>query len=409
MPVKDGLQERMHSAMDWGRGLLIRCGYRRAVVQHMAGVEAEDDEREQPNRRTQFVRGLSAQHPAVLGAAALLLLPALLGLQAVFTSGLWSGGSQDRLLRETHDDFIHISWLVGRLKRLPQEKPVVCLLGGSSAREAIVDGSSLAARVADAGGQIVSAFDMGSSNQTLAATLAVVDNLPQARGVAVIGVNIGRFSCTLADNVNQMQGCELLLDSRALRRFLSRYDSGWKQYIGIVPGIATYLASYVRERASELRSFRVSSVSYELHRWSADTMRTDSQKRRMVRRWTQLRGAGFRRNFALNLSLLEEAIAAARQKGYEVLLLDLPRNDEIIGGSLSWATTKYQDACRRLASESGVRYVDLNQRVTLANSDFWDLFHLVGGARVRWESALADELAAMLTSAASSTSAREDR
>ena len=68
------------------------------------------------------------------------------------------------------------------------------MLGGSSAREAIVSGEDLAADVAQAGGPAITAYDLGSSNQNFAQSLAVIDNLPDTPAWVLIGVNLGRFT-----------------------------------------------------------------------------------------------------------------------------------------------------------------------------------------------------------------------
>ena len=99
-----------------------------------------------------FRRGLRNRNPLVLVVALALLVPALLGIQSWFTSGAWSAVPVQRWVRNATDDYMVVSWMVGRLKQHPPEVPLAVLLGGSSGREAIVSGPSLAREVEADGG-----------------------------------------------------------------------------------------------------------------------------------------------------------------------------------------------------------------------------------------------------------------
>jgi len=140
-----------------------------------------------------FRVGLRVRSPLVLVVAA-LLLPALLLLRAFFTSGAWSNIPFHYWVREPHDDPAVVSWSVGRAKQRPPGVPAVYLVGGSSAREGIVSGPSLAADVRLLERPQSVAWNMSSSLQTFAESLAIADNIPATDARIVIGVNPGRFS-----------------------------------------------------------------------------------------------------------------------------------------------------------------------------------------------------------------------
>ena len=164
-----------------------------------------------------FRRGFRSRSPLVLLAAAVLLLPALLGFQWLFTSGAWTVVPLDRALRNPQDSFIYVSWMVGRARREPPDTPGLYLLGGSSARESIVGGDALAAEIEALGGPRVAAYDLGSMNQNFAESLAVVDSVPDTPAWLLVGVNLGRFTSTREVNAEQAEGREFLLRSTAIR------------------------------------------------------------------------------------------------------------------------------------------------------------------------------------------------
>ena len=168
-----------------------------------------------------FSRGFRNRNPLVLVVAALLLVPALLGFQWLFTSGAWTAVPLDRALRNPEDSFTYISWMVGKARQDEPSVPGLYLLGGSSARESIVGGDSLAAEIREAGGPDVVAYDLGSINQNFAESLSVVDAAPDTPAWLLVGINLGRFTATRDQNAQQAQGREFLLDSDAVHEFVS--------------------------------------------------------------------------------------------------------------------------------------------------------------------------------------------
>jgi hypothetical protein len=343
-----------------------------------------------------FRRGFRNRSPLVLVAAAALLVPALLGFQWLFTSGTWTVVPLDRALRNPEDSFVYISWMVGRAQRTPPDTPGLYLLGGSSARESIVGGDALAAEIEDLGGPRVAAYDLGSINQNFAESLAVVDSVPDTPAWLLVGVNLGRFTATREDNAMQAQGRELLLRSGAVREFVA---SAWgleKYQYTILPGIWSYVTGWVRKHGDKLLEGDPPSTDYELHRYSAETRRSDSQKKRLVAKWNTTRKPVFARNRVANLQMLEALLAEARERGVNVVLLELPLNQEIVKDSFAASQRRYRIPVARLAGKYGYPYLDLNERVDIPSRYFQDLSHLIAPGRIIWQHALAEELAALL-------------
>jgi hypothetical protein len=343
-----------------------------------------------------FGRGFHNRNPLVLVAAALLLAPALLGFQWLFTSGAWTVVPLDTALRSPEDSFTYISWLVGRARQDQPGTPGLYLLGGSSARESIVSGDALAAEIREAGGPEVAAYDLGSINQNFAQSLSVVDSAPDTPAWLLVGVNLGRFTATEEQNAVQAEGRELLLESGAVQDFVSSEWGLQKYSYTILPGIWAYITDWMRKHGSALLGGEPPSTPYALHRYSAKTRRSDSQKQRLVKKWNASRKPVFEQNLDANLEMLEALLAHARERGVKVVLLELPLNEEIVGDSFDESQGQYQEPVAALAREYGAPYVDLNQTLDIPSRDFQDLSHLIAPGRVIWQHALAKELARLI-------------
>jgi hypothetical protein len=346
-----------------------------------------------------FKRGFRNRNPLVLIAAALLLVPALLGFQWLFTSGAWTALPLDRVLRNPEDSFTYVSWQVGHARQDEPSVPGLYLLGGSSARESIVGGDSLAAEIRKAGGPDVVAYDLGSINQNFAESLSVVDAAPDTPAWLLVGINLGRFTATRDQNAQQAQGREFLLDSDAVHSFVSSRWGLEKYQYTILPGIWAYITDWMRKHGGSLLEGDPPSTEYELHRYSEETRRSDSQKKRLVTKWNKSRRPVFEQNRVANLQMLEELLAQAKERGVQVVLLELPLNEEIVKDSFDASQRRYQVPVTKLAEKYGYPYLDLNDKVDIPSRDFQDLSHLIAPGRVIWQHALAEELTRLLSAA----------
>ena len=112
----------------------------------------------------------------------------------------------------------------------------------------------------------------------------------------------------------------------------------------------------------------------------------------MVEQWNTERAPVFDKHVDYNLAMLEQLLIRARERGVDVVLLELPWNREIIGDELDDAYERTSRASAALAEEYGVPYIDYSAELPLDNGDFHDLSHLVEPGRVMWERRLAEEL-----------------
>lgn len=343
-----------------------------------------------------FVRGYRNNNPLVLLAALALLVPCLLGLELLFTSGAWSSVSLDHWLRKSSDDYVYVSWAVANAKQDPPDEPTLYLLGGSSARESITSGDALEQAIVEAGGPDTEAYDLGSMNQNFAQSLAIIDNVPDTPAVAIVGINPGRFTPDRGANQKQAAGRELLLKSSFLRRYVTEESGKYRYTYTILPGILSYLTSYVQEHQDDLLSGRLPTRTYGQHRYNIKHIHTVKQKQRMVERWNRQRAPVFRKHLDYNLAMLEQLLERARARGVDVVLLELPWNRAIIGGDWDHAFEQYRPRVAALAEEHGVPYIDYSAELPLENGYFHDLSHLVEPGRVLWERRLAEELVKLL-------------
>jgi hypothetical protein len=343
-----------------------------------------------------FGAGFRNRNPLVLLIAAALLVPALLGLEYLFTSGAWSVVPLKYCLRNTGDSFTYISWTVGHNKRRPPQMPAVYLTGGSAAREAIVSGPSLAAEVRRDGGPRVAAWDLACINQNFAETLAVADNVPDSPAWVLIGVNLGRFTSFPAQNEQQVIGRDLVLKSSFLQQYVSRVYGRYTYSYTILPGIFSYLTSYLKKDGSALLAAKPAARVYIQHQYTLSGIHTPGQKERMVAKWNADRYPVFHRNLAYNLAMLEQLVARCEQRGVHAVIVELPLNEDVVKGRFDKALAEYRVPVQALARERGVPYVDFNHDVAIPSADFHDLSHLVEPGRVLWQKRLAEELVALL-------------
>jgi hypothetical protein len=343
-----------------------------------------------------FGAGFRSRSPLVLLVAAALLIAALLGFDYLFTSGAWTSVPMKYWMRKASDDYTFVSWTVGANKQHPPKTPAVYLLGGSTAREAITSGDSLAADIERRGGPKTVAWDLGSINQNFAQSLAIADNVPNSPAWILIGLNVGRFTPDRGANMEQVVGRELLLKSAFLQQYVARQYGRYRYSRTILPGIFSYFTSYVDEHGAELLKGSVPTREYGQHRYNLKHIHTVAQKERMVAIWNKRRYAVFKRNLAFNLAMLEQLLIRCQERGLHPVLVELPNNRDLIGERLDYAAAQYQKPAHALAAKYDVPYVDFNRELAIPNADFHDLSHLVEPGRVIWQDRLAEELVRLM-------------
>jgi hypothetical protein len=287
-----------------------------------------------------------------------------------------------------------VSWMVGRLKQDPPSLPMVVLLGGSSGRECIVGGPSLAGDVQDEGGPEIVAYNLSSRMQRYAQSWAIVDNLPNTPTTVLIGVNLGRFTTSPASNYNQVIGRELLLKSETLRSFVVRRSGEHRYSYTILPGIFSALTSYAQQRERDvLFRGRLHVPPYREHQFDRRTPLTATEKEALVDKWLTKYQPAFDKVLDFNLQMLDRLVAQAQRRGLGVVIVELPWNEEIVGERFDAAMTRYRVPTLAIADKYRVPYLDFNERADIPSEYFLDLSHLLPAGRVIWQAELAGELA----------------
>jgi len=299
-------------------------------------------------------------------------------------------------VRNSTDDYMVVSWTVGRLKRHPPDRPLAVLLGGSSGREAIVSGPSLAREVEADGGPAIVAHNLSSRMQRYAQSWAIVDNLPDTPTTVLVGVNLGRFTTSPKSNYNQVIGRELLLKSDSLRRWVNERSGEHKYSYTILPGIFSALASYLQQRENDLLyKGRLHPKPYRPHAFDGRKALPDAAKQELVQKWLKKYYPAFRKVHEFDAAMLDGLIQEGRRRGLDMVIVELPWNREIIGDSFAEAMTAYRTPTQAIAEKYDVPYLDFNEEVDIPSEYFLDLSHLRPEGRAIWQSELARRLAAL--------------
>jgi len=344
---------------------------------------------------TSFKRGLHNKNPLVLLAAGVLTVAALLGLQALFTSGAWTVIPLKYWVRSPGDAFMVVSWNTSALKRDPPKRPLVVLTAGSSGREAIWSGDSLAAQVKEDGGPSIVASNLSSPKQSIGQSLAILDNLPTAPATTVlIGVNLSRLYEPVDDSLQQVIGRNLLLKSDTLRRFAVSHFGRYKYSYTILPGLLSSLTTLVKTYGTELTQGDLKLVHYDPHPFDN---RPDLTPARLqsLRKWANsVRPLNaLKANLGSTVALLDTMIKRGRARGLNIVLVELPHNPGVAGPGLARAQAYYRGPIRALAAKYDISYIDFNDQLGLKASDYYDFSHLRPSGRDLWQAKLSQVIA----------------
>ncbi len=343
-----------------------------------------------------FSRGFHQRHPLVLAAAALVTVLALLLLQGVLFRGGLTAVDEGRLLRITHDDYVHVSVKVQELKKDPPKTRTVYLFGGSGTMECFVSEASLGAAISRDAGQPVRVVSLAAHQESMGMTLALVDNLPAGPATLAIGLAPIRVTGKPARDASLLGGHELLVRSSRLEQLSPKYFGRPAPRTGAIPGIFDYVGSYLRERATSDAPWGT-RITYATHYypWGAKG-HTQLGKRRNVLYVLAKDVTLYRKYGDYNFAMLEEILKLARERGFDVVLYDQPLNASAAGPTWNGVVPAYRKRATDLARRYGVPYVHIERKVKLVDQDFADLFHLLAPARLKWQPVMARQIAATL-------------
>jgi DNA-binding transcriptional MerR regulator len=324
----------------------------------------------------------------------------------VFQSALVHGGltlvAEGRLLRITHDDYLHLAYRIAELRQEPSQQPTIYLFGGSGTMECFIDEQSLGAEVAAASGQDVRVVSLAAHQQSMAMSLALVDNLPDGPALLAVGLAPIRLTTSPDEDAGLLSGRPLLVRSPRLEALAQRFYGQSPGAFGVMPGFFDYFGSYVKARDGRKGRPRPgASLIYAKHYYPPGAKgHLPLGKRRNVLYVLENDVRLYRLYSAYNLAVLEEILKLARERGFSVALYDQPLNTSAAGPDWAGVVPAYRAECRRLAREYGVAYLHIERAVALKDDDFADLFHLLAPGRAKWQPEMARQLAAALRSPA---------
>lgn len=348
------------------------------------------------HRRRWFGRGFRQRNPLVLAAAAALAVGVLLAFQSAVLGGGITAVDEGRLLRITHDDYLHLSYRIAELRKDPPETRTIYLFGGSGTMECIISEETLAAAVSRGSGEPLRVVSLAAHQQSMAMSLALIDNLPPGPAVVALGLAPIRVTGTPERDQRLLSGQPLLLRSARLAELSPRLYGKEAPATGELPGVFSYLGSYLRERPSSgvPWGFR---LEYEKHYYPPGAKgHLPLGKRRNVLYVLEKDVQLYRKYADYNFAVLEEVLKLARERGLAVVLYDQPLNSSAAGPDWAGVVPAYRARARELAARYGVPYLHIERAVDLHDDDFADLFHLLAHGRAKWQPEMARQLAAAL-------------
>ncbi len=340
----------------------------------------------------------------MLVAAAVLLVLALGGLQVLIASGRFIALPEGSYLRINHDDYVHVTYTAAELRQDPPEGTVVYLFGGSGAMESFSTEASLAQQISAAAGGEVDVVSLAAHGQSLAQTLAIIDNLPQGDGRDLIAVGLApmRLTADPAWDARLLEGRPMPLVSPRLASVMAEEGYQDRPLVGVLPGVFDYLSAYVKARGSGGQLW-LQPIDYYPHYYGAGPVHTIEQKMREAAHHIAEDEVAYEKYGAYNLRMLAEVTALARERGYAVTWFEQPLNMAAAdaSGKPTWGgvVPDARRATAALAAELDVPYLRLQAQTGIDNQDFGDIFHLVASGREKWQPVMAEAFGGVLRGA----------
>ena len=332
----------------------------------------------------------------MLLAAAFFTVVVIFAVQGLLFGGGLTTVDEGRLLRITHDDYVHVSVRVQELRKDPPATRTIYLFGGSGTMECFVSEASLAVAVSRESGQHVQVVSLAAHQESMAMSLVLVDNLPSGPATLALGLAPIRVTGAPERDAELLSGKTLLVRSPRLAALAPRYFGKKPPSTGAIPGLFDYVGSYLKERAAG-KALWGTPIIYETHYypWGAKG-HLPLGKRRNVLHVLEKDVKLYRKYADYNFAMLEEILKLADERGFDVVLYDQPLNASAAGPDWNGVVPAYRKRARELAERYAVPYLHIERGVKLRDDDFADLFHLLAPGRLKWQPEMARALASAL-------------
>jgi hypothetical protein len=292
-------------------------------------------DRSRPSRRLARLRWPPVAHGLLL-----------LGLACLLALAAGPAGPAAATAPQAGSDWNHALKVLLSMRSRPPSAPLVFLLGDSLAREGTVSDRSWSNAVRHYGEPNVAVRNLGSRNQTFDHSAALVTLMPARPAIVFISVDPGRFAS----------------------------------------GRTTPITSLDADLAAR----------HAQHHYKDADIMSWSRKQSMLRAWVQRSYPVFRARYLANLLRLDALLTTCERRRVHAVLLDLPMNMQLIGSAMDVPIETYREGCRSLAALHGVPYVNLASRAQLTNDDYYDIAHMVGSGRVKFQKLLAQKTVTLL-------------
>jgi hypothetical protein len=351
------------------------------------------------SRRAAFARGARASGIGAPLLALLLAVGVIATAVAIVSHGDYVAVPESRLLRLGGDDATHIAYQVSAIRQRQSDAVPVYVLGGSAMREATISDGSIGRALTSRSGYATEAFTLAGNEQTFAHDRAIIENLPTAGrrgGIVVIGVGFERFmrSSLLEPGSAAIEG--LLIRGGASGSVDEPDAGGLDDSLALARDLSRYASTYAREHAGELLSFDLPSTPFVAHRYTPGDAWSATKKRRALAGWYETAGTpggAFDRVFPSSADDLRRTVAAARERGFAVVLAEQPYDLQVADGKLDRLRARTRALCIALAAENDGVYLDFLAASGLDSDDYHDVSHLLPSGRPKYELRLVAGLA----------------
>ena len=356
-------------------------------------------------RRAAFRRGFRSLSPLLLVVAMALAALSFLGLELLVRAEVFTKVPEGRFVRWRNDDNGHVTYVLAGLREAPPRGPMMYLTGGSATMECFLDEESLGREISARAGEDIRLVSLAAHSQSFAESVALVENLPSGRAMIAVGLAPMRFTHSPGDDAGLLEGEPFLLRSSRVRRLLEQQSVDTPPLDTVFRGALRYVEAYVRERQADGLPI-LADIGYEQHYTIDGPLRTAAQKLAMAERDIAEDRARYALYADYDFAVLEELVRLAQERGFTVVFFDQPLNRHVLGPSWAGLVPSYRRRATAIARAYGVLYLDVSQRVTLEDSDFLDVYHLVVDGRVKWQPEFARQLARAWTNADEGIAAR---
>ena len=336
----------------------------------------------------EFLAGLTTTNPRIFLTSLLVGVMLLAMIEAGLSKGwLWRLDA-GWLLSTPYDDWTHAMWAVNQLDESSDTTPIY-LVGGSGSREAVISNESVEEALTAGKPGHYRFLNLGTRNQTFFETVILIENLPDTKsGLIVFAITPHFFTDGVGDAHAAVYGTRFPLYSYTLVGALDAMGLLNRDALPInVLRYRAIFSNYLNKRIAGGTLFKYLPYRYHLYEGHPPM-----QAAKLNEKFNFIASAmaDYPRYAALNFHMLEIAVKLAQEKGYKVLLIDLPRNPAGEERLYARILDSYRENLKILADSTRTEHIDLHSRYQFPQAYFYDHLHQIHEARVIFQDRFID-------------------